>query len=751
MYHSRLHATNGVTSLALDAVSGGWLELVCEDAQDNYIKNHLVAEQSPFRLTLHTAQGAVQACPATSAEIGQNPALKPTITIDQQADRASVAVDYPAVIADNEPLAIRVHVLAQLLPGDERIRLTMQVDNQSAAEVERALFPCVNGLWLGETWKDDALYMPKHAGQRVVNPVDTLAEPPCRVHWKWQEYDYAPSLNGPSGKLDERGAYVWELNYSGECTMLWLDLFDETENDGLYLTCRNASGRMKTLRAESFGPLNPGLNVAIGHYLFLQNGNSWESEECIVAPHRGSWHWAADDYRTWREATPVVEPDGARHVVPLAADGTGPLHPAWIDHSPGLMAHYDFQYQTGGIVHTYRDIPRLYEEAKAFGLNHILLSGWNESGFDYGFPQYRPNPLLGTEDELREGVRTVIAAGGHVSFYVNARLCNTSFPDREMLWKQGGIKNRNGSPYLEQYGSRNQFFASMCSQAELWQQELLSAFHWLTHDIGADSLYLDQLAMATSCLCFSDAHDDHPGVRDGWNTGLRRLLARMAQDAPPAGVALLVEGANDTYCPGLSGGLVTTMFYDHCGAFPEMYRYTFPKQPLIDMMNPRRHSGMRPEILARRACKLLYRAFVDGMYLWSYDLYEDNCYRPNDPQTPRVKRVHALRREWLARCGRGIFRDQLGLSVADCPGAMLRRYDLPDGSVLIACAQEGGLSGEISIQLDPGTWHATALTDDDPQQEHTLAPRFYTQSDRCTATLSLPGIELAVLVLRKNA
>ena len=35
MYHSRLHATNGVVSLALDAVSGGWLELVCEGAQDN--------------------------------------------------------------------------------------------------------------------------------------------------------------------------------------------------------------------------------------------------------------------------------------------------------------------------------------------------------------------------------------------------------------------------------------------------------------------------------------------------------------------------------------------------------------------------------------------------------------------------------------------------------------------------------------------------------------------------------------------
>ena len=111
---------------------------------------------------------------------------------------------------------------------------------------------------------------------------------------------------------------------------------------------------------------------------------------------------------------------------------------------------------------------------RAFGLNHILLSGWNESGFDYGFPQYRPNPNLGTEEELRDGVRAVIAAGGHVAFYVNARLCNAVFPDREALWKNGGIQNRDGSPWLEQYGSRNQYFASMCSQAELWQSELLS-------------------------------------------------------------------------------------------------------------------------------------------------------------------------------------------------------------------------------------------------------------------------------------
>jgi len=137
-------------------------------------------------------------------------------------------------------------------------------------------------------------------------------------------------------------------------------------------------------------------------------------------------------------------------------------------------------------------------------------------------------------------------------------------------------------------------------------------------------------------------------------------------------VALLVEGANDTYMPGICGGLITTMFYDHAGAFPELYRYTFPRQGLIDMMNPRRHSGMRPEHMARRACKLLYRAFVDGMYLWHYDLMEDNCYQPDDPQTPRVKKTDDLRRAWLTRYGRGIFRDALGLTASCGDGPPVR-------------------------------------------------------------------------------
>lgn len=79
--------------------------------------------------------------------------------------------------------------------------------------------------------------------------------------------------------------------------------------------------------------------------------------------------------------------------------------------SPGLVAHYDFQYQGGGIVHRFRDIPALYAQAREMGLSHLLLSGWNVDGFDNGFPMYTPSPELGTEEELRQALRQVREAG----------------------------------------------------------------------------------------------------------------------------------------------------------------------------------------------------------------------------------------------------------------------------------------------------------------------------------------------------
>ena len=90
----------------------------------------------------------------------------------------------------------------------------------------------------------------------------------------------------------------------------------------------------------------------------------------------------------------------------------------------------------------------------------------------------------------------------------------------------------------------------------------------------------------------------------------RRELEQMRQTYTDDGVAMLYEGVSDIYGWGVSGQLISTMF--NANSAPEMYKYTFPGEVLVDMMNARRNSGMRAEHVARKSTMLLYRAFVCG-------------------------------------------------------------------------------------------------------------------------------------------
>lgn len=114
---------------------------------------------------------------------------------------------------------------------------------------------------------------------------------------------------------------------------------------------------------------------------------------------------------------------------------------------------------------------------------------------------------------------------------------------------------------VENYGAEDLNFACMCAGAASWQQKLTDTVKYLTRDIGADSMYLDQLGMAAGLLCY---REDHLHGKDvgGWNQGYEAVLARIRESYPEEGVALLFEGASDIHAPGASGQLISTMFFN---------------------------------------------------------------------------------------------------------------------------------------------------------------------------------------------
>ncbi|MBQ7867408.1 MAG: hypothetical protein IJ354_04605 [Clostridia bacterium] len=749
MYQSRLHATNGIISIAVDALSGEVLEFVRESTWDNVTKNHVRNTWSLFDAVVHTEAGDKRLHAPRYLDVRANEALTPVITIDQQEKCATVTIDFPGLVlhstkdgiaaakvgaAGIDPVDIKVgipvdmsaRVVIELPEGDCRSKWRMSLTNNTDWEVDTVAFPAIDGMWLGDSWEDDVLVYPRFAGWQIVNPTQKLAADAQRIVWKWQEYQYTYHLNEATGAKDDRGAYVMHLPYSGAASMMWMDLYDPNEKTGLYITCRTSGDHMMGLRAESFGETNPGTGMAILHETCLEKG-TWESEECVFAFHEGDWHWAADEYRTWFES--VHEPIPQTH------------RPKWFMESAGLMAHYDFQYQGGGIVHKYKDIPHIYDLAKELGFNHLLLSGWNRDGFDYGFPHYETNPNLGTEQELKDALAEVKAKGGHVAFYINSRLCNTGFEDEQENLEKFAIQNRDGSRFQEKYGAADVTFASMCINSN-WRKQLLDTVNYLTHEIGADSMYLDQLAMASSVKCYNPEHE-HGHTRNNWNEGYTKLIGEMIADYDPEGMALIYEGNNDVFGRGASAQLMTTLGGPFIGAVPEVYRYTFPDQVLTDMMNPRRNSAMRPEHVARKSTMFLYRAFVCGMYFWCYDLEWDNTWRRDPEQYERLKKTVALRVKWLKTYGFGTFRDNVGIVRAPAD-FMIKRYEIENGTLIAAASDKGNFSGEVSVVWD--------------KPEAKIEARLYGDEENavelpCTVengavTFQLPETELAVIVIR---
>ena len=56
------------------------------------------------------------------------------------------------------------------------------------------------------------------------------------------------------------------------------------------------------------------------------------------------------------------------------------------------------------MVWKFKDLPKLAAGAKKYGVTTFEILGWDIGGIDRGYPQYRPDPRLGTHDEFRQAL-----------------------------------------------------------------------------------------------------------------------------------------------------------------------------------------------------------------------------------------------------------------------------------------------------------------------------------------------------------
>lgn len=686
MYHSRLRASNGEITVGVDGFSGELTELVHARTGESFIKSWNTAAHAPFTLELRAEDG--RQCLAFAPRYGRiqkTPGAAPRIKIDQRENAASLRIRYPFVESGESLIGISVTVTVELPENTSESVWRLDFENrQKDWRVSAVRFPCVCGVYIGEDWTRNTLVLPYVAGEKIENPTAALATPPMRIGWKWQEYVFDHLIGGPCGVKNDQGAYVRELVYNGPASMMWLDLYSGADGLGLYMALDDKDFLLKAVRAESFGPERPGVGLSFVQYP-EPDENVWHGKPCVVAPHPGDWHWGADAYRRLLKGEEI---------------SNSPPEPEGFSGFAGLAAHYDFQYQNGGIVHTFKDIPGLCEEALKDGFAHLLLAGWHEDGFDNGFPKYRPAACLGGEAELREAVARAHALGVQILFYVNVRLCNAKYGDCEALIRDAAVMDDGGSLCVESYGDGQMRFATMCSAATAWQDRMADTMAYLKEAVDADGAYLDQLSLAPGKLC---CHPGHGAKRAGWNLGYEAMLEKIRAKLAGRPFLLLDEGCCDRLGAALDGQLTAMLGRVDSGAFPEMYRYTFPHQPLLEMMNPA-SSVMRCPRLGRLSAALLMRAFILGQYLWVYDLEEDNTFRADGEERAFLHKVVSLRRAWLRAYGPGRFLDDRGMAFPAgslmAGGAEAKLFGLRDG-LLIAAANPAGRA-DLTVRLAGG-------------------------------------------------
>ena len=107
---------------------------------------------------------------------------------------------------------------------------------------------------------------------------------------------------------------------------------------------------------------------------------------------------------------------------------------------------------------------------------------------------------------------------------------------------------------------------------------------------------------------------------------------------------------------------------------------------------------MRPVHISQNAYKILNRAFLTGCYFWIYDLEEENTFKRDPEMKEYLKKVIRLRKLWLEKFGKGIYRDDRGVVYAD-EGITAKVYLLSNDDVLVAM-QNNNVQQEFKLVLD---------------------------------------------------
>ena len=216
------------------------------------------------------------------------------------------------------------------------------------------------------------------------------------------------------------------FTYPGAMQMGWMEFFNRRANLGLYYANHDSESRLSALYFElrpftksavvgdnwpapADVPAGEPIGLTMGwlKFPYLKRG-TFNSGPVALQVHRGDWHEGSELYRAWFDQHFQVK-----------------RPPTWLRKEMAWQSIIISNCEDV-VVHRFTDLPKLAADAKKYGVTTFEILGWDMGGIDRGYPEYRPDPRLGTPEEFRQALAEVRKIGVHPLIFANIQEADTA-------------------------------------------------------------------------------------------------------------------------------------------------------------------------------------------------------------------------------------------------------------------------------------------------------------------------------------
>ena len=324
----------------------------------------------------------------------------------------------------NEQESIPVKVRYQIQTVNQQILFSIEVENFTDRKIAEVMY----GIIGGQQGIENRLET-----EDVVPGENTNLAP--HVFRQFQAGGYG---GGNLGIRYDANGFL----YPGNMTMGWIDVFNPKARLGYYYANQDPETRLSALYFElrpftksasvkdnwplssELPPAEP-LGVTMGWVNFPYAGRGiFQAGPIALKGHTGDWHNASTIYRSWYDQHFKI---------------TRPR--SWLRQENAWQSII-LSNPEDAVVHRFAELPRLAADAKNYGITTFEIDGWNIGGIDRGYPQYQPDPRLGTVAEFHKALADLRSLGVHPLIFANIQVADTATPLFHNMLQKYAVEGR---------------------------------------------------------------------------------------------------------------------------------------------------------------------------------------------------------------------------------------------------------------------------------------------------------------------